>query len=105
MNMLPDFDDMDMEDEDEYEDYDVVEINVNQRRKLTSSNQGSSKSKLKMPKIKGPMNVYFTPNLESVVKNRRDQAKGKQTQIAENDPYKKEIRARAVQRFARWMYM
>ncbi|GMP76061.1 hypothetical protein CsSME_00032900 [Camellia sinensis var. sinensis] len=71
MNMLPDFDDMDMEDEDEDEDDDVVEINVNQHRKLTSSSQGSSKSKSKSktPKRKGPMDVYFTPNLESVVKN------------------------------------
>lgn len=104
MNMLPDFDDMDMEDEDE--DDDVVEINVNQHRKLTSSSQGSSKSKSKskMPKRKGPMDVYFTPNPESVVKNRRDQAKGKQTKIDANDPYKKEMRARALQRFARWMY-
>ncbi|GMP25163.1 hypothetical protein CsSME_00002160 [Camellia sinensis var. sinensis] len=104
MNMLPDFDDTDMGDENE--DEDVVEINVNQRSKLTSSGQGSSKSKtnLKMPKRKGPMNVYFTPNPKSVVKNRRDQAKGKQTKIGANDPYKKEMRARAVQRFARWMY-
>ncbi|GMP99210.1 hypothetical protein CsSME_00046772 [Camellia sinensis var. sinensis] len=102
MNMLPDFDDMDMEDEDD----DVVEINVNQHCKLTSSSQGSSKSKSKskMPKRKGPMDVYFTPNPESVVKNRRDQAKGKQTKIDANDPYKKEMRARALQRFARWMY-
>ncbi|CAL5365059.1 unnamed protein product [Camellia sinensis] len=106
MNMLPDFDDMDMEDEDEDEDDDVVEINVNQHRKLTSSSQGSSKSKSKskMPKRKGPMDVYFTPNPESVVKNRRDQAKGKQTKIDANDPYKKERRPRALQRFARWMY-
>ncbi|XP_028082295.1 uncharacterized protein LOC114283626 [Camellia sinensis] len=102
MNMLPDFDDMDMEDEDE--DDDVVEINVNQRRKLTRSSQGSSKSKSKMSKRKGPMDVYFTPNPESVMKNQRDQAKGKQTKIDANDPYKKDMRAQAVQRFARWMY-
>ncbi|XP_028125745.1 uncharacterized protein LOC114322598 [Camellia sinensis] len=50
------------------------------------------------------MDVYFTPNLESVVKNRRDQAKGKKIKIDANDPYKKEMRARAVQRFAKWMY-
>ncbi|XP_028101977.1 uncharacterized protein LOC114301249 [Camellia sinensis] len=104
INMLPDFNDMDMEDEDE--DDDVIEINVNQHRKLTSSSQGSSKSKSKSktPKRKGPMDVYFTPNPESVVKNRKDQAKGKQTKIDANDPYKKEMRARALQRFARWMY-
>ncbi|GMP89072.1 hypothetical protein CsSME_00040794 [Camellia sinensis var. sinensis] len=108
MNMLPDFNDMDMDMdmEDEDEDDDVVEINVNQHRKLTSSSQGSSKSKSKskMPKRKGPMDVYFTSNPESVVKNRRDQAKGKQTKIDTNDPYRKEMRARAVQRFVRWMY-
>ena len=57
-----------------------------------------------MPKRKGSMDVYFTPNPESVVKNQRDQAKGKQTKIDANDPYKKEMRARALQRFARWMY-
>ncbi|XP_028077965.1 uncharacterized protein LOC114279882 [Camellia sinensis] len=100
MNMLPDFDGINMEEEDE--DEDVVEINVNQHRKLTSSSQSSSKSKSKMPKRKGPMDVYFTPNPESVVKNRKDQAKGKQTNA--NGPYKKEMRAQAVQRFARWMY-
>ncbi|GFY91114.1 hypothetical protein Acr_07g0013100 [Actinidia rufa] len=55
--------------------------------------------KVKKPKTKGPMDTFFTPNPDVVVQNR-----GKQTKIDANDPYKKEIRDRAVTRFTRWMY-
>ncbi|RWR88532.1 hypothetical protein CKAN_01754700 [Cinnamomum micranthum f. kanehirae] len=48
------------------------------------------------------MDVFFTPNLDVVVQNRKTQ--GKQTRIDENDPYRKELRERACQRFARWIY-
>ncbi|GFY97541.1 hAT dimerization domain-containing protein [Actinidia rufa] len=56
-------------------------------------------SKVKKPKTKGPMDTFFTPNPDVVVQNR-----GKQTKIDANDPYKKELRDRAMTRFTRWMY-
>lgn len=96
---MPDFDDIDDEDEDED---DVQEID--QRGKRVSSSKGSSKSvqsKLKKPRQKGPMDAYFTPDPEMIVKGRKNE-KGKQTTI--NDHYKKEAREKACQYFARWMY-
>ena len=48
------------------------------------------------------MDVFFTPNPDVVVQNRK--IPGKQTRIDENDPYRKELRVQAHQRFARWIY-
>ncbi|XP_058185547.1 uncharacterized protein LOC131302760 [Rhododendron vialii] len=71
------------------------------RGKFVGSSQGSvSKPMPKMLKTKGSIDVFFTPNPDVVVKNR----KGKQPTIDANDPYKKELRDRAVTKFARWMY-
>ncbi|KAL6578942.1 hypothetical protein OROMI_009158 [Orobanche minor] len=62
---------------------------------------GSTTSTLhKTQKMKGPMDVYFTPDPEVVVMKR----KGRQPKIDENDGAKKELKKRACQAFARWMY-
>ncbi|GFZ00364.1 hAT dimerization domain-containing protein [Actinidia rufa] len=97
MHMMPDFDEMDNELEDNEDD--IVE--TDQRGKSIRSNQSSISfpSKVKKPKTKGPMDTFFTPNPDVVVQNR-----GKQTKIDANDPYKKELRDRAMTRFTRWMY-
>ena len=62
----------------------------------------STGSKPKRPKQKGPIDVFFTPNPDVVVQNRK--AQGKQTRIDENDSYIKELREQACLRFVRWMY-
>ncbi|RWR88536.1 hypothetical protein CKAN_01755500 [Cinnamomum micranthum f. kanehirae] len=104
MNMLPHFDELAnaLEDDDD----DVVEVNERGKRPLGRGSQVSSThstaSKPKKPKQKGPMDVFFTPNPDVAVQNRKTQ--GKQTRIDENDPYRKELRERACQRFARWIY-
>ena len=104
MNMLPHFDESANELEDD--DDDVVEVDERGRRPLGQGSEVSSThsttSKPKKPKQKGPMDVFFTPNPDAVVQNRKIQ--GKQTRIDENDPYRKELRERARQRFARWIY-
>ncbi|GFZ01654.1 hypothetical protein Acr_15g0002630 [Actinidia rufa] len=94
MHMMPDFDEMDNELEDNEDD--IVE--TDQRGKSIRSNQSSISfpSKVKKPKTKGPMDTFFTPNPDVVVQNR-----GKQTKIDANDPYKKELRDRAMTRFTR----
>ncbi|XP_028073406.1 uncharacterized protein LOC114275551 [Camellia sinensis] len=71
----------------------------------TRREQGSNSSKFvgsKQPKQKGPMDVYFTPDPEVAVQNRK--VKGKQTRIDDNDPSKKVLRDRALVWFSRWMY-
>ncbi|XP_065865459.1 uncharacterized protein [Euphorbia lathyris] len=52
----------------------------------------------KKPKLKGPMDVFFTPDAEKALKDR----KLRQTTI--NETCKKELRAKACADFARWMY-
>lgn len=100
MQMMPDIDDYGFDEDDD----DVVEIATARGRGksvATGSSQGSvSKPWPKKPKRKGPIDVYFTPDADVVVQNR----KGKQPTIDANDPYKKELRDRAVTKFARWMY-
>jgi hypothetical protein len=94
--MLPDIDD----DEFGNDEDDVVEL-VGGGKSVGSSQGSVSKPKPpKKPKTKGPIDVFFTPNPDVVVQNR----KGKQTKIDANDPYKKELRDRALVRFTRWMY-
>ena len=97
MHMMPDFDEMDNELEEDEDDI----VGTDQRGKSIRSNQSSISfpPKVKKPKTKGPMDTFFTPNPDVVVQNR-----GKQTKIDANDPYKKELRDRAVTRFTRWMY-
>ncbi|RWR76251.1 hypothetical protein CKAN_00468500 [Cinnamomum micranthum f. kanehirae] len=109
MNMLPHFDELaNAYEEDEEDDVEVIERG---KRPLAhgsevSSARGSTTistvSKTKKPKQKGPIDVFFTPNPDVVVQNRK--AQGKQTRIDANDPYRKELRKRACIRFARWMY-
>ncbi|RWR85049.1 hypothetical protein CKAN_01389100 [Cinnamomum micranthum f. kanehirae] len=109
MNMLPHFDELaNAYEEDEEDDVEVIERG---KRPLAhgsevSSARGSTTfstvSKTKKPKQKGPIDVFFTPNSDVVVQNRK--AQGKQTRIDANDPYRKELRERACIRFARWMY-
>ncbi|RWR83607.1 Aminoacyl-tRNA synthetase [Cinnamomum micranthum f. kanehirae] len=109
MNMLPHFDELaNAYEEDEEDDVEVIERG---KRPLAhgsevSSARGSTTistvSKTKKPKQKGPIDVFFTPNPDVVVQNRK--AQGKQTRIDANDPYRKELRERACIRFARWMY-
>ncbi|RWR75320.1 hypothetical protein CKAN_00369600 [Cinnamomum micranthum f. kanehirae] len=109
MNMLPHFDELaNAYEEDEEDDVEVIERG---KRPLAhgsevSSARGSTTistvSKTKKPKQKGPIDVFFTPNPDVVVQNRK--AQGKQTRIDANDPYRKELREQACIRFARWMY-
>ena len=77
-------------------------IHCSQVSSANGSTTMSTTSKPKKPKQKGPIDVFFTPNSDAVVQNRK--AQGKQTRIDENDPYRKELRERACLRFARWMY-
>ncbi|XP_059659240.1 uncharacterized protein LOC132306061 [Cornus florida] len=93
-NLLPDFDDMDDQDED-----DVAIIDVKGKR--VASGTGSNNIQSKKQKQKGPIDLYFTPPPEVAVQNRKND-KGKQTTI--DSACKKELRNRACQRFARWMY-
>ncbi|XP_028062825.1 uncharacterized protein LOC114266138 [Camellia sinensis] len=107
LRMVPDFDEMDNDDDDDDE---ILEINQHGKRPVstqgsTRREQGSNSSKSvgsKQPKQKGPMDVYFTPDPEVAVQNRK--AKGKQTRIDDNDPSKKVLRDRALVWFSRWMY-
>ncbi|XP_059654936.1 uncharacterized protein LOC132301724 [Cornus florida] len=93
-NLLPDFDDMDDQDED-----DVTIIDVKSKR--VASGTSSNNIQSKKQKQKGPIDLYFTPPPEVVVQNRKND-KGKQTTI--DNAYKKELKNRVCQRFARWMY-
>ncbi|XP_057504011.1 uncharacterized protein LOC130787631 [Actinidia eriantha] len=97
MHMMPDFDEMDNELEDDEDDI----VRTNRHGKSIQSSQSFIfvLPKLKKPKTKGPMDTFFTPNPDVVVQNRE-----KQIKINANDPYKKELRDRAVTRFIRWMY-
>ena len=74
---------------------------TDQREKSIRNRQSftSFPPKVKKLKTKGPIDTFFTPNRDVVVQNR-----GKQTRIDANDPYKKELRDRAVIRFKRLMY-
>lgn len=100
MNMVPDFDEMpnDLEEDED----DIVEIV--RKRSMASSSQSSTQatSRPKKPRQKGPMDVYFTPDPNVAMQNRK--TKGRQTNIDANDPFRKEMRERAITAFARWMY-
>ncbi|GFY87437.1 hAT dimerization domain-containing protein [Actinidia rufa] len=74
MHMMPDFDEINNDWEDDEDDI----VGTDRHGKSIRNSQSS---------------ISFPP------KNR-----GKQTKIDANDPYKKEIRDRAVTRFTRWMY-
>lgn len=105
VNVIPDFDDM-MNDED-YNDFDdMVDSNSNPRAKKPSSSRTSDsiyvQSKPKKLRNIGPLDMYYTPHPKVVVENRK--SKGKQPKIDENDPYKKQLKERAHQCIARWLY-
>ncbi|XP_028110596.1 uncharacterized protein LOC114309095 [Camellia sinensis] len=101
MNLLPHFDEMNNDFEEGEDDiaYDIHRPHGPSGKSL-ASNQNSSFAGSKRLKKKGPMDVFYTPNPDFVVQNR----KGKQTIIDHNDPYKKELRDRAVIRITMWMY-
>ena len=88
-NMNLHFDDIDAYVED---DEDVVEV-VTQTPNTTHVR--------KRPKQKGPMNLYFTPDAERVVKDRKE---GKLKQMTINDSCRKELRERACRDLPRWLY-
>ncbi|GFZ08786.1 hypothetical protein Acr_20g0005940 [Actinidia rufa] len=97
MHMMPDFDEINNDWEEDEDD--IVGTDRHGKSIRNSQSSISFPPKVKKPKTKGPMDTFFTPNPDVVVQNR-----GKQTKIDANDPYKKEIRDRAVTRFTRWMY-
>ena len=76
-------------------------VGIDRRGKSIRNSQSSISfsPKIRKPKTKGPMDIFFTPNPNVVVQNR-----GKQTKIDVDDPYKKEIKDRAVTRFTWWVY-
>lgn len=59
-------------------------------------------SQRKKPRQKGPLDRYFTPNPEDVVKGGKDGKGGKQQTI--NAVVRKELRDKACQYIARWFY-
>ena len=97
MHLLPDIDDV-FGDKDD--DMTMPEMNTRGTKFMGSSHGSISKPMQKRPKTKGPMDAFFTPNPDVVVQSR----KGKQIAIDATDPYKKEMRDRAIIRFSRWMY-
>ena len=90
-------DQLKMRNEDLYEDFEYIDEEVESRR-VGGSNRG--RGSVKKSKEKGPMDHFFTPNVEAVVQNRS----GKMTQTTMNDMYKKEARERSCSLIARWMY-
>ncbi|RVW73766.1 hypothetical protein CK203_057623 [Vitis vinifera] len=82
---------------------------INSRMNVTNisswgSNRGGSGGRMfssKKPRQKGPMDHFFTSNVEMVVQNRRS---GKMNQTIINDAYKKEVRERTCMLITRWMY-
>lgn len=100
---IPDFDDV-MNDEDY--DLDDLEENVQSNRQgrkpsARGSTSTSIQSKPKKPRNIGPLDCYFTTKPKVVVENKM--AKGRQTKIDENEPYKKQLRDQAHQCIARWI--
>lgn len=83
-------------DEDEF----YVQSKPPPKRPAATVTSGS-KFQLKKPKTKGPMDVYFTPDPEIEVENRRS---GKQPKVDDNTPQKKLLKERAHQAIARWIY-
>ncbi|RVW69218.1 hypothetical protein CK203_060811 [Vitis vinifera] len=82
---------------------------INSRMNVTNissggSNRGGSGGRMfssKNPRQKGPMDHFFTPNVEMVVQNQRS---GKMNQTTINDAYKNEARERTCMLITRWMY-
>ncbi|GJT27143.1 3-hydroxyisobutyryl-CoA hydrolase 1-like protein [Tanacetum coccineum] len=93
VEVLPDFDDV-----EEYgydEDEEVGNGSQQGRRKFQA--QPSKKQK----GVKGPMDMFFTPPPEQVVKNHKD---GKLKQSTINEICKKELRDKACKELANWFY-
>ncbi|XP_020082516.1 uncharacterized protein LOC109706122 [Ananas comosus] len=100
---MPDFEDVDHFDDNEEED-DVAELSAKGKRiqsKSSGCSIGSSKSAHKKPRQKGPMDLYFTPNAEKVIQDRKD---GKMKQATINEVCRKELREKACKEVARWFY-
>lgn len=80
-------------------DYETETLDDGDEVEVTTRPQASVGSTTKT-KMKGPMDLYMTPDPELVVKRRR----GVQPKIDENDGARKELRNRACKAFSRWMY-
>ena len=95
-----------MRNEGLYEDFEDIDGEVESRRVASNitrggSNRGRGSVKRSREKErKGQWIIFFTPNVEAVVKNRS----GKMTQTTMNDAYKKEAREKACYLISRWMY-
>lgn len=101
-NLLPDFDDMEDYGVDEEDEIQMVGPRNKRSGGTSGSSMASSKApSSKKPKEKGPIDLYFTPDAEMVVRSRKE-GKGKQTTI--NEVCKKELRDKACREVARWMY-
>ncbi|GER40428.1 hAT transposon superfamily [Striga asiatica] len=104
---------VDIDEAVDLDDYDVEEEEIVPMKAPTPKNLSSSAStqgfnmkktqfQLKRPKAKGAIDCYFTPDAEVAVENRK--SKGKQPRIDENSPYREELRKRAYEKIARFLY-
>ena len=85
------------------EDFEDIDEEVESRRVASNITRGGSnrgRGSVKRSREKGPMDHFFTPNVEAIVQN----ISGKMTQTTMNAAYKKETRERACSLISRWMY-
>ena len=83
-----------MRSEDFYDDFEDIDEEVESRRVASNISHGGSnrgRGTANRSREKGPMNHFFTPNVEAIVQNRND----KMVQTTTNDAYRKEARERA----------
>lgn len=88
---FPDFADIDTFGEDE-------EMDDNGMKITGCGPSGVSKK----PRTKGPMDIFFAPNIEKNLQKKGQQKQMKQSTI--NETCKKELRGRACKDIAKWMY-
>ncbi|GER42501.1 hAT transposon superfamily [Striga asiatica] len=104
---------VDIDETVDLDDYDVEEEEIDPMKAPTPRNLSSSAStqgynmkkaqfQFKRSKAKGANDCYFTPDVEVAVENRK--SKGKQPRIDENSPYREELRKRAYEKIARFLY-
>ncbi|KAE8672210.1 hypothetical protein F3Y22_tig00111848pilonHSYRG00208 [Hibiscus syriacus] len=90
-----DFDDVDNFGDDE--DDEVVEVGICVRKSGNNTSKVSNKQK----GIKGPIDMFFTPPPEQVMKSRKD---GKMKQPSINEACKKQIREKACMELSNWFF-
>ncbi|GAV56877.1 LOW QUALITY PROTEIN: DUF659 domain-containing protein, partial [Cephalotus follicularis] len=106
-NILPALDDFENGDDDEE---DIEEIDLQGKKKLRpqSGGGGSSAGKAMMAKKParhiGPLDTYFIPNPEEVVKNRKGIKQKTIIAAYKHDAHKQELRETKSRQIARWMY-